>query len=104
MAANKDEKVPDIVTNAVLVQSEQMPENSEICKGKNEWIWPMITYKIFVVLMWIPKSKICFIQSIILNTQKYFIKLLFVIYSQCGNYGILLPPFFCKNSVKSTSC
>lgn len=33
MAANKDEKVPDIVTNAVLVQSEQMPENSEICKG-----------------------------------------------------------------------
>ena len=36
MAANKDEKVPDIVTNAVLVQSEQMPENSEICKGKNE--------------------------------------------------------------------
>ena len=36
MAANKDEKVPDIVTNAVLVQSEQMPENSEICRGKNE--------------------------------------------------------------------
>ena len=41
MAAKIDEKVPDIVTNAVLVQSEQMPENSEICKGKYEFD-PMI--------------------------------------------------------------
>ena len=70
MAANKDEKVPDIVTNAVLVQSEQMPENSEICKGKNEWIWPMITYSLKFCRLDMNNSKICFIQSIILSTQK----------------------------------
>ena len=28
------ETIPDLATEAVLVQSQEMPKNSEVCKGK----------------------------------------------------------------------
>ena len=48
-----EEAIPDLATDAVLVQSQEMPKNSEICKGK------LVNYKSQIIFL---------VQIVILNS------------------------------------